>query len=48
AHKEAQIHIYPPFKGAGEDGMQGHSFAWLGVSEWFPEAFAFISTHCRN
>ena len=48
AHKEAQIHIYPPFKGAGEDGMQGHSFAWLGVSEWFPEAFTFISTHCRN
>ncbi len=48
AHRTAQIHIYPAFNGAGEGGMQGHSFAWLGVSEWFPEAFNFISTHCKG
>jgi carboxymethylenebutenolidase len=48
ARKEAQIHIYPPFKGDGEGGMQGHSFAWLGVSEWFREAFDFISAHCKG
>lgn len=48
AHRTAQIHIYPPFHGAGSGGMQGHSFAWLGVSEWWPEAFGFIEGHCRG
>jgi carboxymethylenebutenolidase len=47
AHRQAQIHIYPPFQGAGSGGMQGHSFAWLGVSLWFPEAFGFIDAHCH-
>jgi len=46
AHRTAQIHIYPPFHGGGLGGMQGHSFAWLGVSEWWPEAFGFIEGHC--
>jgi carboxymethylenebutenolidase len=46
AHREAQIHIYPPFSGNGDGGMQGHSFAWLGVAQWFPEAFQFITKHC--
>src|SRR5579872_5707687 len=27
AHREARLHIYPPFNGAGEGPMQGHSFA---------------------
>jgi carboxymethylenebutenolidase len=48
AHRAAQIHIYPPFQGGGVGGMQGHSFAWLGVSEWWPEAFGFIQQHCLN
>lgn len=47
AHREAQIHIYPPFQGTGSGGMQGHSFAWLGASVWFPEAFDFINRHCH-
>lgn len=46
ANRVAQIHIYPAFHGAGSGGMQGHSFAWLGVSEWWPEAFGFIAEHC--
>lgn len=46
ANREAQIHIYPPFQGSGDGAMQGHSFAWLGASEWFPEAFEFIEKHC--
>jgi carboxymethylenebutenolidase len=48
AHRVAQIHIYPPFQGGGVAGMQGHSFAWLGVSEWWPEAFGFVEEHCRS
>lgn len=48
AHREAQIRIYPPFQGAGDGGMQDHSFAWLGVSIWFPAAFQFIDTHCHT
>jgi carboxymethylenebutenolidase len=48
ANRDAEIHIYPPFKGAGEGGMQGHSLAWLGVEDWFPEAFGFIAEHCRS
>lgn len=47
AHREAQLHIYPAYQGAGSGGMQGHSFAWLGASVWFPEAFGFISAHCH-
>jgi hypothetical protein len=47
AHREARIRIYPPFRGAGSGGMQGHSFAWLGASVWFPDAFGFIDTHCH-
>lgn len=47
AHRDARIHIYPPFHGGGSGGMQGHSIAWLGVSEWWPEAFGFLETHCR-
>jgi carboxymethylenebutenolidase len=46
AHRDVKIHIYPPFAGDGEGGMKGHSFAWLGVSEWFPGAFEFVMTHC--
>ena len=45
-HRESGIHIYPPFAGDGDGGMQGHSFAWLGVSQWFPEAFGFVAKHC--
>ena len=48
AHRTTQIHIYPPFHGAGVGGMQGHSFAWLGVTKWWPEAFGFIEGHCRE
>ncbi len=44
---QAPIHIYPPFQGTGSGGMQGHSFAWLGASLWFPEAFDFINRHCH-
>ena len=48
AQRDVKMHIYPPFAGSGEGGMKGHSFAWLGASEWFSEAFEFISTHCRS
>lgn len=48
AHRTAKIHIFPPFRGGGVGAMQGHSFAWLGVSEWWPEAFGFIEEHCRE
>ena len=48
AHREAQIHIYPPFQGAGNGGEQGHSLAWLGVAEWFPDALEFIEKHCET
>jgi carboxymethylenebutenolidase len=48
AHRVAQIHIYPPFQGGGVGGEQGHSFPWLGVSGWWPEAFGFIEEYCRG
>jgi carboxymethylenebutenolidase len=48
AHRESEIHIFPAFQGAGDGGMQGHSFAWLGASKWFPAAFKFVSKHCTS
>jgi len=47
AHRDVEIHIFPPFRGGGSGGMQGHSFAWLGVEEWWPEAYEFLEEHCR-
>jgi carboxymethylenebutenolidase len=43
AGKVGEIRIYPPF---GSTAREGHSFAYLGASKWFPDVFAFIQKHC--
>ena len=43
AGKEGAIRIYPPY---GSSAQDGHSFAYMGASTWFPDVFAFIQKHC--
>ena len=43
AGKDGEIRIYPPY---GSSARDGHSFAYMGASTWFPEVFAFVQKHC--
>ena len=38
------LKIYPSF---GKSNKEGHSFAYLGVSLWFNDAFDFINHYCK-
>jgi dienelactone hydrolase len=44
AGKEGEMRIYPPY---GSSSRDGHSFAYLGASTWFPDVFAFVQKHCK-
>src|SRR6185503_8606794 len=43
AGKPFAVKIYPAY---GKDAPAGHSFAYLGVATWGPDAFAFLERHC--
>ena len=43
AGKEGEMRIYPPY---GSSKRDGHSFAYLGASLWFPDVLAFVRKHC--
>lgn len=43
AGKEGETRIYRPY---GRSSRDGHSFAYLGASIWFPDVLAFVQKHC--
>lgn len=43
AGKEAEMKIYPVY---GPSNREGHAFAYLGSTLWFPDVFAFVQAHC--
>ena len=43
AGRESEMRIYPPY---GSSNRDGHSFAYLGASLWFPDVLAFVQKHC--
>jgi dipeptidyl aminopeptidase/acylaminoacyl peptidase len=45
AGRKAEIKIYPPF---GTSHEEGHSFAYLGSTTWFPDVFNFVESHCAD
>jgi len=44
AGKKAEIKIYPAF---GKLAREGHSFAYRGVKDWFPDVFNFLQKNCE-
>jgi carboxymethylenebutenolidase len=40
---ESEMKIYPPY---GRSSREGHSFAYMGATQWFPDVFEFINKHC--
>ena len=45
AGKKAEMKIYPPH---GTSNSEGHAFAYLGSSVWFPDVLAFVQKHCTQ
>ncbi len=44
AGKQGEVKIYPPY---GHSSKEGHSFAYMGASVWFPDVLAFVEKNCN-